>query len=157
MSVDTDRVVALHLEGKANCAQAMLMVYGKYCGVSEERAMKLAAGFGGGMGGMGKTCGAVSGAIAVLGLTYEIDNPAAKANVYALVKEFAKRFTDRHSTLICNELLGYDIRIPEGIQMVREKKLFSTICPMVDRSAAEILEDLLAARFPFHDDQSNKN
>ena len=54
MSVDTDRVVALHLEGKANCAQAMLMVYGKYCGVSEELAMKLAAGFGGGMGGMGK-------------------------------------------------------------------------------------------------------
>lgn len=157
MSVDTGRVVALHLEGKANCAQAMLMVYGKYFGVTEELAMKLAAGFGGGMGGMGKTCGAVSGAIAVLGLTYEIGNPAAKASVYALVKEFAKRFTDRHSTLICNELLGHDISTPGGIQIVREKKLFSTICPMVDRSAAEILEELLAARFPFHRDQSDEN
>lgn len=157
MSQDTDRVVALHLEGKANCAQAMLMVYGKYYGVPAELAMKLAAGFGGGMGGMGKTCGAVSGAIAVLGLTYEIGNPAAKASVYSLVKEFAKRFTDRHSTLICNELLGHDISTAEGIQMVREKKLFSTVCPMVDRSAAEILEELLAEGFPFHGDNSDKN
>jgi C_GCAxxG_C_C family probable redox protein len=119
--------------------------------------MKLAAGFGGGMGGMGKTCGAVSGAIAVLGLTYEIGNPAAKASVYSLVKEFAKRFTDRHSTLICNELLGHDISTSEGIQMVREKKLFSTVCPMVDRSAAEVLEELLAEGFPFHGDNADKN
>lgn len=150
MSQDTDRVVALHLDGKANCAQAMLMVYGKYYGVSEELAMKLAAGFGGGMGGMGKTCGALSGAIAVLGLTYEMGNPAAKASVYSLVKELTKRFTDRHGSVICNELLGHDISTPDGIQMIREKKLFSTVCPMVDRSAAEILEELLAAGFPFH-------
>jgi C_GCAxxG_C_C family probable redox protein len=135
----------------------MLMVYGKYYGVTEELAMKLAAGFGGGMGGMGKTCGAVSGAIAVLGLTYEIGNPAAKASVYSLVKEFAKRFTNRHSTVICNELLGHDISTPEGIQTVREKKLFSTVCPMVDRSAAEILEELLAEGFPFHGNYSDKN
>ena len=150
MSQDTDQVVALHLEGKANCAQAMLMVYGKYYGISEELAMKLAAGFGGGMGGMGKTCGALSGAIAVLGLTYEIGNPAAKASVYSLVKEFTKRFTDRHGSVICNELLGHDISTPDGIQMIREQKLFSTVCPMVDRSAAEILEELLAAGRPLY-------
>lgn len=150
MSKDTDQVVTLHQEGKANCSQAMLLVYGKYFGVPEDLAMKVASGFGGGMGGMGMTCGSVSGAIAVLGLTYEIGNPGAKASVYALVKEFTKRFTARHGSIICNDLLGHDMSTPDGMQIIREKKLFSTVCSMVDRSAAEIVEELLAERFPFH-------
>lgn len=156
MSNDTDQVVALHQEGKANCSQAMLLVYGKYFGVPEDLAMKVASGFGGGMGGMGKTCGAVSGAIAVLGLTYEIGNPGAKASVYALIKEFTKRFTARHGSIICNDLLGYDVSTPDGMKIIREKKLFTTVCSMVDRSAAEILEEILAEKSPIHNYSSGQ-
>ena len=156
VSKDADQVVALHQEGKTNCSQAMLLVYGKYFGVPEDLAMKVASGFGGGMGGMGKTCGAVSGAIAVLGLTYEIGNPGAKASVYALVKEFTKRFIARHGSIICNDLLGHDVNTPEGMQIIREKKLFTTVCSMADRSAAEILEEILAEKLPTYNRSSEQ-
>ncbi len=146
MSSDAERVAAMHMEGKGTCAQAMLSVYGKYFGVPEELAMKVAAGLGGGMGGMGKTCGAVTGAFLVLGLTFDRGNPGAKGEVYGLVKEFTKRFIARHGSISCADLLGYDMGTEEGLKKIREQGLFQTVCPAVDRSAGEIVEALLAGR-----------
>ncbi|SMD13069.1 C-GCAxxG-C-C family protein [Sporomusa malonica] len=146
MSKDALQVVALHSEGGINCSQAMLSVYGKYFGMPKELAIKVAAAFGGGMGGMGKTCGAVTGAFLVLGLTYEIGNPQSRSEIYGLVKEFTKRFIDLHGSISCTELLGYDMSTEEGMKTIKEKGLTKNICPGLDQSAAEILEELLAGK-----------
>lgn len=148
MSEDPERVANLHQQGGLSCSQAMLSVYAKYFGLSEDMALKLASPFGGGMGGMGKVCGAVTGAFLVLGLTYEIGDLTAKQKVYDLVQQFTARFTARYGSISCSELLGFDISTAEGLQMIREKKLISTICPMIDKGAAEILEELLADKLP---------
>ena len=148
MSRDSLQAVALHQEGKASCSQALLSVYGKYFGLDEKDAMRIASAFGGGMGGMGKTCGSVTGAFLVLGLTYDQNNPNAKSEVYALVKEFTKRFTARHGSIVCNELLNVDMSTPEGVKTFREQKLLASVCALTDASAAEIIEELLAGRLP---------
>lgn len=148
MSGDVKQVVALHQGGKVNCSQAILSVYGKHFGLPEELAIKVATGLGRGFGNLGKTCGAVTGAFMVLGLTYEADNPSSRGEVYSLVQEFAKRFTARHGSIVCSELLGYDVSTEAGRNMVREKKLGSLVCLKLDQSAAEIVEELLVEKLP---------
>ena len=50
-----------------NCAQAVLVTYAAECGISEGKAFQLGAHFGGGMK-MGATCGAITGALMVIGM-----------------------------------------------------------------------------------------
>ena len=51
-----------------NCSQAVFSSYAE--GIDEATALKIASGFGGGMGRMAETCGAVTGAMMVLGLKF---------------------------------------------------------------------------------------
>jgi C_GCAxxG_C_C family probable redox protein len=98
------------------------------------------------MGRTGQTCGAVSGALIAIGLKYGSINPedkTTKERVYALVREFVRRFRARNGSTLCPELLGYDVGTPEGLQAVRDKDLVATVCTPAVQDAAEILERLL--------------
>jgi C_GCAxxG_C_C family probable redox protein len=123
-----------------NCSQSILSTYAEDFGLDRRIALKLAAGFGGGMGRLGGTCGAVTGAFMVLGLKpglVEADYQQAKAAAYERVREFAKRFEARCGTTVCRELIQCDIGTPEGLATAR------TACPRFVQSAAEILEEML--------------
>lgn len=148
MSTSAVQVAALHSTGGLNCSQAMLSVYGKRFGMPEEWALKVASGLGGGMGGMGKTCGAVTGVFLVFGLTYDHGKPQSRSEIYGLVQEFTKRFIARYGSISCCELLGYDMATEEGMKIIQEKKLTKRICPEIDQGAAEILEELLGEKLP---------
>ncbi|MFX4262248.1 C-GCAxxG-C-C family protein [Pelotomaculum propionicicum] len=144
MSDNANQVVSLHKEGGLNCAQAMLSVYGAGFGLDKETAIKLASCFGAGMGRMGETCGAVTGAFMVLGLTYEPEDPKARGKVYDLVRKFRDKFVARNGSIRCKDLLGYDMDTEQGMRVIKEKKLTAAICPKMDRDAAEILEEILS-------------
>jgi C_GCAxxG_C_C family probable redox protein len=140
---NVSRAVELFRDGCA-CSQAILAVYGPPLGLSRETAMRVAAGFAGGMR-LGETCGAVTGAIMVLGLRHATENcqtPAARAEVYARVVEFARRFRERTGSLVCRELLGCDISTPDGMKQAQERDLFKTACPKFVEDAATILEQM---------------
>jgi C_GCAxxG_C_C family probable redox protein len=128
-----------------NCSQAVFSSYAE--GIDQEAALKIASGFGGGMGRMAETCGAVTGAMMALGLRYggNSPNPETKERIYGKIREFADHFKARNGSLACRELLGCDISTPEGHEVAREKKLFASVCPECVRDAAEILEEMLAA------------
>ena len=129
-----------------NCSQAILSAFAASFGLDEQTALKIAAGFGGGMGRMAECCGAVTGALMVLGLKYGGTSPdrEAKEAAYARVREFAHRFKAHHGSLVCRDLLGCDISTVEGREIAGQKSLFTTICPTLVRYAAEILEEILA-------------
>ena len=128
-----------------SCSQAVLSAYVVQFGLDEETALKIAAGFGGGMGRMARTCGAVTGAFMVLGLKFRAASPdrEAKERVYARVREFADRFKARNGSLLCQDLLSCDISTPEGYEAAKERSLFTTACPKFVRDAAEILDEML--------------
>lgn len=98
--------------------------------------------------GLGLTCGAVNGAVMVLGLA---EGPALESDraprfrCYDRGAEFARRFTARHGSLACRDLLGVDMTDAQGRQQARERGLFGTICPGLVQGAAEILQDMLLA------------
>ena len=129
-----------------NCSQAVLGAFAEEYGLDVELALKVACGFGGGMGRTGGACGAVTGAVMVLGLAQtgpEPREPAAKVRVYGLVQSFLEQFAERHGATECRELLGCDIGTVEGYQQAAGRGLFQSQCPQYVRDAAEILEEML--------------
>jgi C_GCAxxG_C_C family probable redox protein len=124
------------------CSQAILAVYGEPLGLPRGQALQIAAGFAGGMR-MGETCGAVTGALMVLGLRHasaDCTTRADRSEVYARVLDFLERFRKRNGSAVCRELLGCDISTPEGMKQAEEKNLFQTTCVKLVQDAAEILE-----------------
>ncbi len=128
------------------CSQAILSTYGIQFGLDQELALKLASPFGAGMGSLGNTCGAVTGAFMVIGLKYgnsKVGEMKKKEKAYEITKEFVEKFKSRNGTIMCKELLNCDISTFEGRNKAIEEKLFIEICPNLVRDSAEILEEFL--------------
>jgi C_GCAxxG_C_C family probable redox protein len=129
-----------------SCSQAVAAVFAEDQGLPIATAFRLAQGFGGGMARLAETCGAVTGAIMVVGLKHGRTRPedeAAKERTYVLVHELVRRFRGRHGALDCRDLLGCDIGTSEGRKIAADAKLHDDLCPLLIASAVEILEDIL--------------
>ena len=150
MSANSEKAVAMFGEG-FNCAQSVLASCGGPLGLPRETALRVAGTFGGGMGLMGETCGAVTGALMTIGLKYAKTSPgagadgdAAKKKGYELARQFAARFKERNKTITCRDLIGYDLTTPQGMTEASASGVLKTVCPKLVRDAAEIVEQLLA-------------
>lgn len=136
-----DRAVEVFNQG-FNCAQAVFSVYSRELGIDGETALKLAHGFGGGMGRLQEVCGAVTGAFMVLSLengSADAKDTDAKEKLYGLIREFARKFEERNKTIICQKLLEVDlIGGDKAANSIRVK----TVCPKMVKDAVEILEEL---------------
>ncbi len=143
-SSQVEKTAELFQDG-LNCAQALLSAYGPGLGLDRDNALKIAGAFGSGMG-MGETCGAVTGALMVIGLKHTkvkgIDY-FSKEETYDIATELITRFRERNGTIICRELLGCDVTTTEGLRIARKEKKFKKQCPKYVRDAAEILEEML--------------
>ena len=133
-------------DGHYNCSQSVFVPFARRFGLAEEKAIGVAAGFGGGIGQMGETCGAVTGASMALGLLaqtrigscYEV-----KYVAYALVQEFTPRFIEKCGALKCRELLGLDISDQQQYLAAKRENLFHTRCPFFITTAVEIVLDII--------------
>jgi C_GCAxxG_C_C family probable redox protein len=124
----------------------VLSSFGDEFELDRELALRVAGAFGGGMARMGESCGAVTGALMVIGLKYgktKTGDDGAREKTYEMVGEFVKRFQSRHGSIVCKELLGHDLNNPEERAAVNEKGLFATLCPQLVRDAVQILEEIL--------------
>jgi C_GCAxxG_C_C family probable redox protein len=144
-----DRADTLFASG-FNCSQSVLSAFIDLLPLDEEAGLKISAGFGGGMRG-GEVCGAVTGALMVLGMLYgqtrEGDTQTKEA-MYAMVREFTRRFSEANGTLLCRELLGLDLSDAVAYASIQEKGLFQSICPQLIESAVDILEEMLCRKNP---------
>ena len=129
-----------------NCSQAVFSVFGPDFGVDPETAYRVACAFGGGLAGSGETCGAVTGALMVLGLKYgmtDFRSQKAKEETYEYAKRFLREFTSRRGSTRCRDLLGRDIGTPEARAQAKLEGLFETLCPGFVGDAARIVETLV--------------
>lgn len=107
-----------------NCAQAVIVPFRDLCGLDQETAVKLGANFGSGMR-YGSTCGAVTGALMVLGM-------AGKGSSEAT--ELMRRFRAKNQVLDCAGLLQ---------RAKEEQEEHKPHCDRMVYDAVEILCDLL--------------
>jgi C_GCAxxG_C_C family probable redox protein len=126
-----------------NCSQAVLSVFADEIGLSKDLALKIASGFGSGMRA-GEVCGAVSGAIMVLGLKFghfKEGDLETKRDMYKKVELFQDKFKEIHGSILCKSLLGYDVSNIHDREIIEKKGLFEKICPLMIEDALRILED----------------
>ncbi|WP_321506642.1 C-GCAxxG-C-C family protein [uncultured Methanoregula sp.] len=128
------------------CSAAVFSAFSGDLGLDPDMAKKIACGFGAGISKTGNTCGAVSGAILVIGLKYGktvADDDAATEKTRALVRQFIHEFTEKNGSINCTELLGYNLNNPEEFARARDSGIFVTKCTPLVRDAADILEKIL--------------
>ena len=134
-----ERAVQYYEDGYL-CSQSVLAAYAEEYGLSEEQALKLGTCLGSGMR-MGEVCGACTGALMVLGLVH--DDPKNRKTANENSERFLNTFQDANGSYICNDLLGCDVRTPEGVQYARDHRLFTEFCPKMVASAVEILGEII--------------
>ena len=103
-----EKAMAFHSQGY-NCAQSVFLAFCDGLSVSAVDAARLSLPFGGGMGQMRETCGALTGAFMVLGLTDAAGippTPAEKAACYARIRLFAEMFQAQNGATLCRDLLA---------------------------------------------------
>lgn len=135
---------ALLFDKGFNCAQSLIVTYGDELGIDKDLSLKITNAFGGGMGRMGETCGAVTGALMVIGLKYgtaDIKDKASKEKTYELTKKFIQKFSARNGSITCKELLGFELL--SGNNDHRSREIISNKCPKLVKDAAEIMEEIL--------------
>ncbi|AET68281.1 C_GCAxxG_C_C family probable redox protein [Desulfosporosinus orientis DSM 765] len=128
------------------CSQAIFSTYAPEIGLDRETALKISCSFGGGMARMGETCGAVTGALMVIGLksgNTNVDDKQGKERTYGVAWDFVSRFTQCNDSIKCKDLLCCDISTTEGAKIANEKQLFTTLCPKFVEDAALIIEQIL--------------
>ncbi|SDN88718.1 C-GCAxxG-C-C family protein [Acetanaerobacterium elongatum] len=143
--MDRTAVALQVFDNKFNCAQAVFSAFAEDLGLDKETAYKVAGCFGGGMR-CGEVCGAVSGALMALGCKYGQTLPgdtAAKELASKKAVEFIELFKARNGSILCKELLGYNLSLPEEMKILKDKNLFATVCPRVITDAVKIAGDVL--------------
>lgn len=130
-----------------NCAQSVAGAFAEEMGLPLETVTRLASGFGGGMGGMRETCGAVTGmfmAISMLKGHALPENNEKKTAHYARIRALAEAFAAEHGTLICRDLLA---ELPGKLDKnpsERTAEYYKTRpCALYVEDAARIVEKML--------------
>ena len=135
-----------NFENGFSCSQSVLAVFCEKYNLDRLTALKLADTFGGGMGGMALTCGAVTGAIMVLGLEYGrilADDSESKEKTHEVVQEFVRQFKEENRSITCKELMGCDISNEVGLQYARDNNLFKLECSKFVSDAVTILKKMM--------------
>lgn len=147
-----------------NCAQSVFSTYSSMFGINSVDALKIACGLGAGMGRLQKTCGAITGAVLLIGLKHGIvreeDKSArgeSKEITYDLVRKFTEEFKVLNGSTECRELLGCDLSTPEGLQFAKENNLFKLKCEKYVGDAAELIEKILFQNGSKVNNKSNSN
>ena len=135
------------LEG-FNCSQSVFCAFADRFGLDEETAKKISAGLGGGVGRMREVCGAVSASAMVLGsICAPVDGSdnESKMRNYELVREFSSRFCERHSSVVCREILKLGVKMESTAKPDDRTAEYyrKRPCLKVVEDAAEILEEMI--------------
>lgn len=140
-----DQAVEMMIRGE-NCAQAVLAAVGGELGLDRDRALKLASGFGAGMGRRQEVCGAVTAGIMAIGLRHGsavVGDKEAKEKTYALTRELMARFQAEFGSCLCRDLLRLDLRTEEGQKKYAQENLGEKVCRPCVRAAVRILGTIL--------------
>ena len=98
-------------------------------GIESPLIPRMASAFGGGMGGLGSVCGAVSGAMIAIGLVHGRDEPwQPREQVYDLARKVYRGFQEEMGSTICRDLTGLDLTTPEGVKEIYSSGIGMRVC-----------------------------
>ncbi|MBQ6438804.1 MAG: C_GCAxxG_C_C family protein [Mogibacterium sp.] len=141
--MDKSHVAELFMRGQ-DCSQVVFSHCAHELGISPEDANRLTASFGGGSG-IGETCGAVIGALMVIGMKHGHSGPDDMEQRTILMEkrsEFLRKWNEKRGTCMCRDFLRHDITQPGEFEKVIEEGTMFSLCPELVLDALEILNDM---------------
>lgn len=99
-----EKIEEYYIKRNLNCTETMLSAANDVYQLGlDKNALKMAAGFGGGMY-VGSTCGALAGGIMVIGRLFVEDNAHGSPKLKGLVREFLQRYHEKMGEVNCANL-----------------------------------------------------
>ena len=138
-----DEVIRLYNEGY-DCAQCILKAMEDKIDCDLETAMRSISCMG--MGLLeGSLCGALLGALAVIGLRYGSSgpDPASKGVIILKRAQFLTEFKKKYNGLTCPEIMGLDVRKDEDNLRAFKEGIYDHFCPNMAADILEILERII--------------
>ncbi len=129
-----------------NCAQAVALTFDDILEIDRKYLEQIACGFGGGMGRLQKTCGAVTGAFMVISLfaaQISKNNESCKEISKTMIRDFHRSFISLYGTSDCRDLLGCDLNTEEGQAYKKEHGLSESVCNECIGHSVNIIERLM--------------
>ncbi len=125
-----------------NCAQSTAAAFAECADLGPQTVFTAMAGFGGGIGGLRETCGAISGMVWALGTiegAYDPLDTEAKTAFYESIRGAIEEFKGKFGTICCRELLLKAECIPQPDPSVRNAEYYAKRpCAHFIQAAAEI-------------------
>lgn len=129
-----------------NCAQSVLSSFCDRTGISRDMSLKLANGFGAGMGRKQEVCGAVSGGILVISLLHgrgENGEIKDQETTYLKVRELMDKFGSKHETVSCRKLIDEcELLTSEGQKRFVSENMIER-CHSYVEYTVKVLEEIL--------------
>lgn len=91
------------------CCQSVVAAFADLYGMERDTALRIGAGFGGGIGRLRMVCGAVSGIVTLVGLhcgSTDGEDREGKAHCYKVVQDLLEKFRQKNGSIICADLLA---------------------------------------------------
>ena len=131
-----------------NCAQAVAGAYAGVFGMDENTALRAIEGFGGGIGRMRLTCGAVTGMAFLCGLKYSkgiAGDIETRTLIYDTVRKMANEFEQMNGSIECAVLLEGKIPKAEGAKPEDRTEEYYKRRPCIGciRDCAELVQKYL--------------
>ncbi|MGC9344331.1 MAG: C-GCAxxG-C-C family protein, partial [Bacteroidales bacterium] len=120
-----------HFRKGRNCAQSVLLSFSDDLELDPVTAIEIASGFGGGMGRLQKTCGALTGSFMVIGLHNSrniSDEHERKEATNRLIQELEEDFSRDFGYSDCALLTSVNLNTPEGQDKFTSESIDSRIC-----------------------------
>ncbi len=135
---------AEHFKRGYNCAQSVLLTMFEHWHMKNELVPKIATGFGGGIGRCGSVCGALTGGVMAISIKCGTNEPSMKDRLkaYETAQKFYERFQAETGSVLCKELIGFDLSVPEQWDKAVKSNAFKEKCIVFVKKAVEILLEL---------------
>ena len=112
-----EKAIENHKKGY-NCAQSVLCAFSDVTDYTEDELFRISEAFGGGMGGSGSVCGAVSAMVLLVGMKESFGTEALpltnKAESYRISGNVIKEFENKNVSVLCSRLKGEHLRSCDG-------------------------------------------
>ena len=128
-----------------NCSQSVFTAFAESFSIDEKLALSLSSGFGGGIGRLRRTCGAISGGVMALGYAFGYDDISdynKKSKLYALIQDFVGEFERELGSSVCAKLLNTNDNDSQPEMRSKEYYEKRPCCHIVGVSAS-IVENMI--------------
>ena len=145
MNISSKAEIALRKFSEGyNCAQSVVYAFADEVNIDKNILLTISTGFGAGIGRKQEVCGAVSGAVIILGAKYgrkENETNDKTKITYKEVQKFIEEFTKEKGSIICSELLqGCNLLTEKGQEIFQKKNMLHNVCFGCVELACNILQ-----------------